>query len=134
MYVFPKWSLPLCVTSAEGCANQELVGPILTGTHTLGWFPEAAQMVELRSALPRGTLHHLTRHPPLSLPPSQDGWALGALCKKGAGRESQPLAGLAVCPSRMLGAYLGPFTELSPQPWGTGTVIPDLLSQGWKLA
>lgn len=73
MYVFPKWSLPLCVTSAEGCANQELVGPILTGTHTLGWFPEAAQMVELRSALPRGTLHHLTRHPPPQ-PATLPGW------------------------------------------------------------
>lgn len=111
--MFPKWSLPFCVTSAEGCATQELVGPMLTGTHTLGWFPEAARRVELWSVLLRE--HCSIRQNTPSLHPSQDGWELGESCKKGAGKEPQPAWlcalkgcwGLARALSRTLPTALG---------------------------
>lgn len=75
MYVFPKWSLSFCVTSEEDCANQELVGLILSGTHTWDWPPEAAQSAERwwRVLAKEHRPHH---HTP-SLQPTQDGWALG---------------------------------------------------------
>lgn len=72
-----------------GLCQSITLGPILTGIHTWGWSPKAAQS----AALWRGGSFPRDIAPPdtPSLQPSQDGWALVESGKGEVGSEFQPL-------------------------------------------